>query len=143
MSRRSTLVLALLAPLATTMLAVAPAHADPTGAQGSLELTVTCDNGVAYHVVSNGNGGWTPAHDLDSTSVLVPVAFGESTFTITDSDGNVVESDTTPATTKGQAGKQVRGTAISCSYAGGATDPESGMTFAISGTVMGFATPAR
>jgi len=143
MSRRSTLVLALLAPLATTMLVVAPAHADPVGAQGALPLTVTCDNGAVYDVISNGNGNWTPAHDLDSTSTLVPVSFGETTFTVTDASGTVLDSETTPAGTKGQSGKQVRGTAISCSYTGGGMDPESGMVFTLSGTVEGFITPAR
>jgi hypothetical protein len=143
MSRRSTLVLVVLAPLATTMLVVAPAHADPAGTPGALPLTVTCDNGAVYDVISNGNGNWTPAHDLASTSTLVPVAFGESTFTITDSSGNVLDSETMPASTKGQSGNQVRGTTISCSYTGGGADPESGMVFTLSGTVEGFTTPAR
>jgi hypothetical protein len=143
MSRRSTLVLAVLAPLATTMLAVAPAHADPAGARSALPLTVTCDNGAVYDVISNGNGNWTPAHDLASTSTLVPVSFGESTFTLTDASGTVLDSETTPASTKGESGKQVRETAISCSYIGGGTDPASGMVFTLSGTVEGFVTPAR
>lgn len=143
MSRRSALVLAALAPLATTLLVVTPASADPIGAPDAFPLTVTCDNGMAYDVVSNGNGAWTPAHDLDSTSTLVPVAFGETTFTVTDSDGNVLDSETMPASTKGQSGTQARRTAVSCSYSGGAMDPVSGMVFTISGTVEAFITPAR
>jgi len=143
MPRRSTLVLAVLAPLATTALIVTPAHADPAGAPGAFPLTVTCDDGGVYHVVSNGNGSWTPAHDLDSTSTLVAVAFGETTFTVTDANGTVLDSETQPASTKGASGNQQRATDISCSYTGGSTDPVSGMTFTISGTVEGFVTPVR
>jgi hypothetical protein len=132
-----------LAPLATPALVGTPAHADPSGAPEAIPLTVTCDNGVVYDVVSNGNGSWTPAHDLDSTSTLVPVAFGESTFTVTDASGTVLDTETQPASSKGQSGSQARATDISCSYTGGATDPVSGMTFTISGTVEGFVTPVR
>lgn len=143
MTRRPTLLLAGLAPLATTVLLATPAHADPAGAKDALPLTVTCDNGRVYDVVSNGNGSWTPAHDLASSSTLVPLAFGETTFTITDANGTVLDSETQPASTKGQSGTQVRATATSCSYTGSATDPESGTTFTLSGTVDAFVTPVH
>src|SRR4051812_33687608 len=74
-----------------------PASADP--AKG-LPISIACDNGVTYSAVSNGNGAWTPAHDLNSNAMLIPTSFGDVTTTITDSDGNVLDTEVDPAITK-------------------------------------------
>src|SRR5262245_9176387 len=77
------------------------ASADPTNAKNAFPIQVACDNGHTYNAVANGSGHFTPAHDLDSNAVVVPVAFGETTFTVTDPDGNVVDSETDPPASKG------------------------------------------
>lgn len=118
------------------------AHADPANAKNVFPIQVACDNGHTYNVVANGNGQFTPAHDLDSNAVLIPVAFGETTFTVTDSSGTVVATETQPPVSKGSSASNPAAT-TSCSFSGSAVDPETGDTFAISGTVVGFVTPAH
>ena len=130
-------------PLAVLALAAVgqPASADPKGDV----VTIACDNGNTYSAVVKGNGDWTPAHDLASNTILVPTAFGESTFTITDSEGNVIDSETDPGSTKGHANKP-RKTSTDCTFSFGGTeeDPDLGtLTFSATGTVSGFTTPAR
>jgi len=129
---------ALTAGLAVT---AAPAAADPTGAKNSTPVSVTCDNGQTYETVANGGGQFTPAHDLNSTSMLVPVAFGPTTFTATDPDGNVVDSGTDPAVAKGSSA-QNPGADMECSFVVTFQDPD-GLTITVEGTVTGFVTPAR
>ncbi len=118
---------------------VTTAHADPVNAKNAFPITITCDNGSTYEAVANGNGAWTPAHDLGSTSVLVPLAFGEQTFTVYDPQGNIVDQETAPPSAKGAAGHNPNGT-TSCDYYGSMTAPD-GSTFTIQGSVLGFVTP--
>lgn len=119
--------------------AAAPAQADPIHARDSLFIQVFCDNGQTYGAVTNGNGAWTPAHDLSSTTMLIPVAFGEQTFTVTDPDGNVVDQETSPPTAKTGAATHNKNATLSCDFAGSLTGPD-GFTFSIEGSVQGFAT---
>lgn len=121
--------------------APAPASADPNGES----LSVACDNGVTYEVVVNGNGDFTPAHDLASTSMLVPTWFGPFHGVVTDSEGTVVDEFTDPAQSKG-ASTRDRRTSTTCTFAIEETfdDPDLGtLTFTGSGTVAGFVTPVR
>ena len=78
----------------------APAHADPRHAKHVLRLQIGCDNGRAYAAVTNGNGRLTPAHDVTSTTVLVPVAVSEALVTLLDADLEVVDQRTAPAAAK-------------------------------------------
>jgi len=134
-------VIALLAALFAT---AQVASADPINAPGAIQISVSCDNGHVYSVVVNGNGSWSPAHDLNSTTTLVPLAFGEQVFTVTDASGNVIEQATAPPSTKGSGTSNgTRTTKTSCTFSGSQTDPESGNTFTITGSVTGFVTPAR
>jgi hypothetical protein len=128
---------------ATTLIATSAgaASADPVNAKDALPLQITCDNGHTYTAVGNGNGNFTPAHDLDSNAILIPVAFGEITFTVTDPSGTVVDQETQPPTSKGNSAMNPNVT-INCSFSGGATAPD-GFTFTIAGTVAGLVTPAR
>ena len=57
--------------------------ADP---KPNIAVTLTCD-GQDYDIVVAGNGAWTPAHDLNSTLVGVPIAFGEFTGVFTPTVG--------------------------------------------------------
>jgi hypothetical protein len=65
---------------------IAPgAGADPTHAKNATRLFAMC-GGQRVDVVVIGNGEFTPAHDLASTSVFIPTAF-DTTFTFTPSGG--------------------------------------------------------
>lgn len=127
--------------LAAGLLLAAPAtaSADPGGAAESFPLV--CDNGVTYRIVVAGNGEFTPAHDIDSNTILVPTAFGPFVGTVTDPDGNVVQEINEPGSTKGQSSKQRRTTAT-CTFHLEETD-EAGFTFSADSSVTGFVTPLR
>ena len=50
-----------------------PASADP----GGESFPLTCDNGQTYDITtSRGRGEWTPGFDSGSTTVLLPLSFG-------------------------------------------------------------------
>jgi secreted PhoX family phosphatase len=119
---------------------IAPAQADPSGAKNALPLQISCDNGQSYDAVANGNGAWTPAHDLNSSSILVPVSFGTVTVTIRDPQGNIVDQETQPPSAKPGASANNRHATTNCEFVGTATAPD-GSTFTIEGTVVGFVTP--
>ena len=119
----------------------AAAHADPQGES----FPVACDNGVTYDVVLNGNGAFTPAHDLDSNTLLLPTSFGEFMGVITDEGGAVIDEFTDPAIAKGSS-EHTRATSASCTYTIVEVFevPELGtLTFTGTGTVDGFITPVR
>ena len=103
-------------------------------------------NGVTYQVTVNGNGAFTPAHDIASTSILVPTAFGETHGVITDSNGNVIDQFTDPPVVKGNSGNQARATMASCTFTitDSFEDPQLGvLTVTVEGSVGGFVTPVR
>lgn len=119
----------------------APASADPK----TEPIEIACDNGATYWAVANGHGVFTPAHDVDSTSILNATSFGEFHGVITDSTGAVLDEFTDPAVAKGSSTKP-RATSISCTYVIVAhfDDPDLGpLTFTGTGTVDGFVTPVR
>lgn len=115
------------------------AHADPANAKNSFPITVSCSNGTTYHAVTNGNGSWTPAHDLNSQTTLVPLSFGAQTFTVYDPQGNIVDQESTPPSAKGAVSSNKHAT-LSCTFTGSQTAPDGSM-FTIAGSVVGFATP--
>jgi hypothetical protein len=123
---------------ATTVLTVCAtattAHADPL--KNSFQVVVTCGS-ERFTAVVAGNGEFAPAHDLSSTAMLVPVAFGETTFTVIQ-NGQVVDTETEPGSTKGSSVKNPNAT-TTCTYTGSMTEGDT--TFTISGTVTGFVTP--
>jgi hypothetical protein len=119
---------------------IAPAHADPSQAMNSLPLQVTCDNGQSYDAVANGDGAWTPAHDLNSSSILVPVSFGAVTVTIRDPQGAIVDQETDPPSAKPGASAHNPHATTHCEFVGMGTAPD-GSTFTIEGSVVGFVTP--
>jgi hypothetical protein len=115
------------------------AAADPSNAPGSAPITITCGSTI-YHGVVNGNGAWGPAHDLNSNSILIPVAFGVETQVFTSLSGTVTTT-TKPARTKGSSAPN-GGTLLNCSYHLGFSIPGVG-SVAVDGTVTGFVTPAN
>ncbi len=127
--------------MAASLAGAGAAAADPTKAQ---TLTLVCDNGSTYTVVVNSSGAWSPAHDVNSTSTLVPVSFGEVHGTVTDANGSVVDGFTDPAMVKGRSGSQLRATSASCTFTSDDTfeDPDLGpLHVHVEGSVVGFATP--
>jgi hypothetical protein len=84
--------LLVLAAGALAAVAIAPtAGADPTNARNSLLLQARCGT-ETVDVVVNGNGEFTPAHLIESTSVFIPTSFDiTSTFTPT---GGSTETET-------------------------------------------------
>ncbi len=128
----------------TTVGLVAPATADPGDASDPIVLV--CENGNTYAATVAGNGDFTPAHDLGSTSILVPTAFGEFQGTVRDTSGAVLAEFTEPPSTKGRSTRS-RATSTTCTFAFSVTDfdEEFGqvVTFSASGSVTGFVTPAR
>jgi hypothetical protein len=118
------------------------AAADPSGEV----VTVVCDNGSTYQVTVNGNGAFTPGHDLASTTMLIPTGFGEFHGVLTDADGNVIDEFVDPPMAKGNSGNQQRATTTSCTYTitDSFQDPELGLlTFTGEGSVTGFVTPVH
>jgi hypothetical protein len=124
--------------LALAGIAVAAATADPTGAKNSAPVTIVCGT-TTYDAVANGNGHWTPAHDLNSNRVLIPVAFGPETDVFTPV-GGPPETTVTPARAKGSASPNGQ-PQINCSYTVGPITVPGVGTFEASGTVTGFVTP--
>jgi hypothetical protein len=111
-------VVALTASVGLSGAVVATASAAPTNAKNASPISISCDNNQTYSaVVNSGNSShqsFSPAHDLNSTSVLVPTAFGVGTSTLTNSSNQVVDTQTTPPATKGNS--QGGGTPLNCSY---------------------------
>ena len=112
------------------------ALADPKGQT----FPLTCGDHT-YTVVIMGNGEFTPAHDVASTAVFIPHAFGPFTGTVRDASGIVVDSFTDAAVVQG-SGKQRND--LTCSYTisfvfdgSDLTGPPAGSTFVGSGTVTG------
>ena len=132
--RKHTAVLVFM--LALAGIAAGSAAADPSGAKNSAPVTVVC-GGTTYHAVSNGNGAWTPAHDLNSNSVLIPVSFGVETDVFTPAVGPP-EITLNPARAKGSASPNGH-PPINCSYTVGPFVFPQG-TVEVFGTVTGFVT---
>jgi len=89
---RRLLVITALAALAAAA-AVPASNADPIRAKGATQITATC-GAQQVTVVVNGNGEFTPAHVIGSTSVFIPTAF-DLTFTFTPTGGTPMpETDT-------------------------------------------------
>jgi hypothetical protein len=122
---------AVVAVLAAT--AVQTAAADPANAKDAGFFTAVCGS-TQVSVVVNGNGDFTPAHDLNSTAVFVPT-FIDLTFVFTPTGGSAQTEHfvgSKPNTPK-------NGKIVTCSLPAGLntfTGPDG--TFVASGTVTGF-----
>ena len=126
-------LLVLVACGALAALAIAPTvGADPTNAKNSLQLQAVCGT-QTLTVVVNGNGEFTPAHLIGSTSVFVPTSF-DITFTSTPTGGST-ETETDTSAKAAPLQDTITCTIPFQSY----TSPFG--TFTIEGTVTGFLTP--
>jgi hypothetical protein len=119
---------------ALAAVAIAPtAGADPVNAKNSTQLEALCPGMDPFTVVVNGNGEFTPAHVLGSTSVFIPTAF-DITFTFTPTVGSPESETDTSA--KAAPIKNTMTCAIPFH-----SFPAPGGTFSIEGSVTGFLTP--
>ena len=127
---------------AFTAAVVAPvATADPVHAKGAVQITAECP-GATVNVVVNGNGKFTPAHVVSSTSptirttsVFVPTAL-DLTFGFVPSDGSAPTSEENVVSKAAPISNTVTCTIpLQTVFSG----PEG--TGTIDGTVTGFYTP--
>jgi hypothetical protein len=130
--KRRLLVLVAMGALAAV--AIAPtAGADPTNARNSLQLQAVCGT-ETFTVVVNGNGEFTPAHLIGSTSVFMPTAFDiTSTFTPT---GGSTETETDTSAKAAPTNEDT----ITCTIPFQSFTSPFG-TFTLEGSVTGFLTP--
>lgn len=122
------------AAAAATLIASAPGAS--AGSPKLDSFPIVCDNGSTYTAWGNGNGEWTPAHDLNGTATFVPAGFGDFTGTAYDPEGNVVDSFVLPATMKkGQHDYDTR-CFFSFDYVSDGSDPDqpAGYRFVGSGS---------
>jgi ABC-type glycerol-3-phosphate transport system substrate-binding protein len=108
------------------------AAADPTNAKNSVTFPTTCD-GQTVQFVLNGNGEFTAAHVVGSTTVFIPQALNV-TFEFTPPGGP------TDSMTDTASKSNVHGDLVTCSVDVTLTFPEG--TVHAFGTVTGFFTPA-
>jgi hypothetical protein len=118
-------------------LAAGAAAAAPVNAPNAQTVALDCGEAGTFQVVVNGDGAWSPGHDLSSNAILIPVSFGETTGTVRDAAGNVVDEFTDPAMTKGQGkARASHRNPIDCTYT--LSFAEDGNTITVSGSVTGF-----
>ena len=113
------------------------ASADPVNAKNAGFFTAVCGS-TQLEVVVNGNGVFSPAHVIGSTSVFVPTAFN-LTFTFTPSGGGAPEVDTETSAKARQPAD-----AVTCQLPAAlntVTFPDG--IFTLEGTVTGFFTPNK
>jgi hypothetical protein len=127
------------------------ASAAPVNAKSSFPVSIYCDNGQSYSAVVNGGGGdnsnsgqtYNPAHVVTNNTLLQPIAFGPSTFSLYIND-ELVEQDTQPGGSRGNGNAPMpkNATIVNCSYEFGSsqTDPTTGdvYTFVGDGTITAF-----
>ena len=120
------------------MMASPAASAAPTNAKPAALFDLSCANGATYAIVVNGNGEFTPGHILDADGrTVIPVAFH---IVVVNESGEVIFEDNTakPGQMKGLSGDL-----LDCTFTETETDPETGETVTINGTVTLFVTPRR
>jgi hypothetical protein len=127
-------LLALVAACAASGVVLAsPAGADPIHAKKATQIHAMC-GARTVNVVVNGNGIFSPAHVLGSTSVFIPTAF-DLTFTFTPTGG----SPMTDHNTASKAAPLHNTTTCTIPLQTLFSGPEG--TATIQGTVTGFFTP--
>lgn len=109
------------------------ATADPSNAKNAGQVNAICSGPIT--VVVNGNGEFTPAHVVGSTSVFIPTAF-DLKFTFTPAGGGTPMSDTDMSAKAAPIKNTVTCTIPPQTLFSG---PEGTQT--IEGTVTGFFTP--
>jgi hypothetical protein len=112
---------------------VPAATAGPIHAKNATQISASC-GGQPITVVVNGNGEFTPAHVVGSTSVFVPAAF-DITFTFTPTGGSPM-----PETDTSAKAAPIKNT-VTCTIPLQTLFSGPDGTATIEGTVTGFFTP--
>ena len=120
--------------LSVTALTAGTASADPLKA---LPVTLDCGSGP-ISTVANGNGAFTPAHDVNSTVVFIPLQFGPQTVVFTDPEGNTTTDSFPGFPPKGSADPSGR-TILDCTFHVDVFGPD-GEHLVVDGEVTGFFT---
>jgi hypothetical protein len=120
--------------LSVTALTVGTASADPLK---RVPVTLDCGSGP-IDAVTNGNGEFTPAHDVASTGVFVPLQFGTVTDVFTDAEGNTTTTTEPPSPPKGSADPAGRAI-LDCTFHVDLHGP-NGEHLVVDGEVTGFFT---
>jgi hypothetical protein len=116
-----------------TAVMVPIAAADPGNAKNSSTISAVC-SGHTIMVVVNGNGEFSPAHVIGSTSMFIPTAFN-ITFTFTPTGGSPMPETDTSSKAAPIASTTTCTIPLQPIFSG----PEGTLT--IQGTVTGFFTP--
>ena len=127
---------ALVVALGFIGLLATPVGAAPTNAPNADLIDLSCANGATYTIVANSSGAFSPGHIVDGEgNVLIPVAFH---FVGVDESGAVVFDDTLakPGRMTGLSGDL-----LECTFTETDTNPDTGETVTINGTVTLFVTP--
>ena len=121
--------------------------AGAAGPQGET-FELDCDNGETYEVWSGGNGEFTPAHDVDSHTTIIPVAFGPFHGEVRNPSGGLEQEFDDPAVDKGQSARGVTDP-VECTFVvtevSDGSDPEfpAGFTFTGEGSATVRVVPGR
>jgi len=128
--------------LAGLALTAGLSSAAPVNAPRATPITIDCGSAGTFEAVTVGNGEFTPAHDVNSNRVLIPISIGPTTVTARDAEGNVVFEETdTSVSTKGDARPRGR-TLLNCTFT--LTFPmEEGGTATVTGSAVGFLSGRR
>jgi hypothetical protein len=133
---RPSVRMALAAAVALPFLATSAAGAGAAPSNATL-LTIRCGT-TTYQAWIEDRGPWPTAHDLASTSSLIPMGFGDATITIYDPSGTVVDSFVDAGRAKGQSANAVG--EQWCTFVLDETD-QDGFRFVVTGAVLGKITP--
>ena len=112
-----------------------PAAADPIHAKNASQVHALCGT-TTVNVVVNGNGTFTPAHVIGSTSVFIPTALN-LTFRFTPAGGGspIVDTQTAAKAAPAKTGTVTCTIPLQTLFSG----PQGSAT--IQGSVTGFYTP--
>lgn len=116
--------------LAALLLPTSTIDASP---KPTMDITLNCQGEIVAVSVA-GNGAWTPAHDLNSNLVGVPIAFGEFNGVFTPTGGEP-QAFTDPPFSKNAVPK-TRNLIIGCTYTVSGAFPDGTFTGAGSVTLM-------
>jgi hypothetical protein len=123
--------------LAIAAVGAGAASADPANAKSHLPLTLECGSGPVS-AVTNGSGGFTPAHVTDGTGVFIPILFGAQEGVFTDPEGNEFPFSDVELFPKGSANPKGK-TIVDCTFVIDTTFPDGSSLF-VEGAVTGFFT---